>query len=65
MQKALAGLMIAVALAVSASGATFFGIDAWKVVLALAGAVIFVMGATNPPKETTTTKNTNSSTDSR
>jgi hypothetical protein len=52
MQKALAGFIIAAALAVSASGATFFGIDAWKVVLALAGAVIFVVGGTNTTKKT-------------
>jgi hypothetical protein len=45
MQKALVGLVIAAALAVSASGAKFFGIDAWKIVLAVTGAVIFVMGA--------------------
>jgi hypothetical protein len=47
MQKALAGLIVAVALAVSASGATFFGIAAWKIVLALAGAALFVMGGTH------------------
>ena len=50
MQKALGGLVIAAALAVSASGATFFGIDAWKIVLAAAGAVIFVMGAERRPR---------------
>ncbi len=50
MQKALAGLVVAAALAVSASGATFFGIDAWKIVLALAGAVVFVMGAERRPR---------------
>ena len=54
MQKAFAGLIIAAALAVSASGATFFGIDAWKIVLALAGAVIFIMGGSR----TKTTKST-------
>jgi hypothetical protein len=52
MQKALAGLIVAAALAVSASGATVFGIDAWKIALAAAGAVIFVLGGTRP----TTTK---------
>ena len=46
MQKALGGLVAAAALAVSASGATFFGIAAWKIVLAAAGAIIFVMGST-------------------
>lgn len=45
MRNALVGLVIAAALAVSASDATVFGIAAWKVVLAAAGAVIFVMGA--------------------
>ena len=45
MRNALVGLVIAAALAVSASGATFFGIAAWKIVLAAAGAVTFVMGA--------------------
>jgi membrane-bound ClpP family serine protease len=50
MHKALAGLVVALALAVSFSGATFFGIDAWKIVLAAAGAVIFVMGAERRPR---------------
>jgi len=50
MQKALVGLAVALALAVSASGATFFGIDAWKIVLAIAGAVVFVMGAEKRPR---------------
>ena len=45
MRNALIGLLAAGALAVSLSGATFFGIDAWKIVLAAVGAVIFVMGA--------------------
>lgn len=50
MRRALAGLIVAAALAVSASGATFLGIDAWKIVLAAAGAVIFVMGAERRPR---------------
>lgn len=50
MGKALGGLVVAVALALSASGATFFGIDAWKIVLAAAGAAIFVMGAERRPR---------------
>jgi hypothetical protein len=50
MRKALGGLLVAAALAVSASGATFFGIDAWKIVLAAAGAVMFVMGADRRPR---------------
>ena len=45
MRKAFGGLIVAAALAFSASGATVFGIDAWKIVLAAAGAVIFVMGS--------------------
>jgi hypothetical protein len=44
MRKALAGFVVAAALALSASDATVFGIDAWKIVLAAAGAVIFVLG---------------------
>jgi len=52
MQKALAGMVVAAALAVSASGATFFGIDAWKILLAAAGAVIFVIGGTKGTKTT-------------
>lgn len=58
MNKALAGLVVAATLAVSASGATFFGIDAWKIVLALAGAVIFVLGGTARTKDTKYTKTT-------
>jgi hypothetical protein len=45
MRNALVGLIVAAALALSASGATFFGIDAWKIVLAGAGAALFVMGS--------------------
>ena len=50
MRKALGGLVVAAALAVSASGATIVGIAAWKIVLAVAGAVIFVMGAERRPR---------------
>ena len=50
MYKALGGLVVALGLAVSLSGATFFGIDAWKIVLAIAGAAIFVMGAERRPR---------------
>jgi hypothetical protein len=50
MQRALAGLIVAAALAVSASSATFFGIAAWKIALAAAGAVVFVMGAERRPR---------------
>ena len=52
MQKALGGLVAAAALAVSASGATFFGIAAWKIFLAAAGAIIFVMGSAKNTKAT-------------
>ena len=45
-------MVVAAALAVSASGATFFGIDAWKIVLAAAGAVIFVIGGARTTKGT-------------
>jgi hypothetical protein len=50
MRNALIGLLVAGALAVSVSGATFFGIDAWKIVLAAVGALIFVMGAERRPR---------------
>ena len=50
MKKALVGFVVALALAVSAGGATFFGIDAWKIILAAAGAVIFVLGAEKRPR---------------
>jgi len=45
MRKVLLGAVVAAALALSASDATLFGIDVWKVVLAAAGAVVFVLGA--------------------
>jgi len=41
-RKALIGLVVALALAVSASDASIAGIAAWKIVLAAAGAVLFV-----------------------
>jgi hypothetical protein len=41
-RKAVVGLIVAIALAVSASDASIAGIAAWKIVLAAAGAVIFV-----------------------
>ena len=41
-RKALLGLVVALAIAVSASGASIAGIAAWKIVLAAAGAVLFV-----------------------
>jgi hypothetical protein len=45
MRNALIGLIVAAAFAVSLSGLTIFGIDAWKIVLAAAGAVLFVAGS--------------------
>lgn len=42
MRKAVVGVVIAIALAVSVSDASIAGIAAWKIVLAAAGAVIFV-----------------------
>jgi len=44
MRNALLGIVIAAALAVSVSNATLFGIDAWKIVLAGFGLVVFVVG---------------------
>jgi membrane-bound ClpP family serine protease len=40
--KAVVGVIVAIALAVSLSDASIAGIAAWKIVLAVAGAVIFV-----------------------
>ncbi|HET9360217.1 MAG TPA: hypothetical protein VFO58_10725 [Vicinamibacterales bacterium] len=42
MRKALPGIVVAALLAVSMSDARPFGIDAWKIVLALFGLVLFV-----------------------
>jgi membrane-bound ClpP family serine protease len=41
-RKAVVGVILAIALAVSFSDASIAGIAAWKIVLAAAGAVIFV-----------------------
>jgi hypothetical protein len=41
-RKAVVGVIVAIALAVSLSDASIAGIAAWKIVLAAAGAVIFV-----------------------
>jgi hypothetical protein len=49
-RKAVVGVIIAVALAISASDASIAGIAAWKIVLAATGAAIFVAtgkGSTN------------------
>jgi hypothetical protein len=45
MRRALLGILVAASLAVSASDATVFGIAAWKVTLAAAGALLFVLGS--------------------
>ena len=42
MRKAAIGVIVAIALAISASNASIVGIAAWKIILALAGALIFV-----------------------
>lgn len=42
MGKAVVGVLVALAIAVSASGLSIAGIAAWKIVLAAAGAVLFV-----------------------
>jgi uncharacterized protein (DUF2345 family) len=42
--KAVIGVVVALAIAVSASDLSIAGIAAWKIVLAAAGAVIFVAG---------------------
>jgi hypothetical protein len=43
MRNLMAGVLLAGALAVAASGARLAGIDAWKIVLAGLGLVFFVM----------------------
>jgi len=45
MRNALIGLIVATAVAISLSGTTIFGIDAWKIALAAAGAVLFIAGS--------------------
>jgi hypothetical protein len=41
-RKAVVGVIVAIALAISASDASIAGIAAWKIILAAAGAAIFV-----------------------
>lgn len=48
MLKVLGGIAAAVVLAAVASGATIFGIDAWKIALAAIGLVIFLKGGRSP-----------------
>ena len=43
LKTAAGGLLVAGLLAMSASGATLFGIAFWKIALAGAGAVLFIM----------------------
>jgi hypothetical protein len=49
MRNVLLGTLAAAAIAVSASDATLFGIAAWKIVLAGAGALVFVLGSERRP----------------
>jgi len=46
--KAVIGLVVALAIAVSASDLSIAGIAAWTIVLAAAGAVIFVATGRRP-----------------
>jgi len=48
MTKVLGGIAAAMVVAAVASGATIFGIDAWKIALAAIGAAIFIMGGRLP-----------------
>jgi hypothetical protein len=48
MRNALIGLVVAVVLALSFSGASIFGIAVWKIALAAVGAVIFRAGRNRP-----------------
>jgi hypothetical protein len=41
-RRAAVGVIVAIALAISASNASIAGIAAWKIVLAAAGALMFV-----------------------
>jgi hypothetical protein len=50
MDKMLAGIVVAAGLAVSASDATFWGIDAWKLVAAAVGVVLIAMGGAGKPR---------------
>ncbi|HLG59345.1 MAG TPA: hypothetical protein VI485_28660 [Vicinamibacterales bacterium] len=43
LRNALFGVVVAAVLALSAWGATVFGIAVWKIALAAAGAAVFVM----------------------
>lgn len=49
MRNVLIGLVVAVVLALSLSGASIFGIAVWKIALAAVGAVIFVRAGRNRP----------------
>ena len=50
MHKALLGIVVATGLALSASDATFWGIDAWKLVAAAVGVVLIAMGGAGRPR---------------
>jgi hypothetical protein len=49
-RNAVLGLVIALAIAVSASGLSIVGIAAWKIVLAAAGAVLYVATGKGRPR---------------
>jgi hypothetical protein len=49
-KNAVLGLMAAAALALALSPATIAGIDAWKIVLAVAGAYLFVTAGRSQAK---------------
>jgi hypothetical protein len=49
-RNALAGLGLAAALALAFSDLSIAGIDAWKIVLAVAGFFLFAMGRGGPEK---------------
>jgi len=42
-RNVLLGLVVAAVLAVSASGASIFGVAVWKIALAVAGALVFIV----------------------
>jgi membrane-bound ClpP family serine protease len=48
MRNALLGLIVAGVLAISVSGASVFGIAVWKIALAAAGAILFVITGRKP-----------------
>jgi len=49
MRNVVTGLVLAAALALAVSPATVAGIDAWKIVLAVVGAFVFVTAGSRKP----------------